>query len=116
LDKRGKIDNGAILFGGGKIKSVIDLKAKQPLPDADLIVDGEGGHVTPGIIDCHSHMATDSGINESGQAISAEVRIGDMIDPDDITIYRPLWAKTSNKAIGPIQAIAIRRLGWVSNN
>ena len=90
LDKRGKIENGAILFGGGEVKSVIDLKAKLPLPDADLVIDGEGGHVTPGIIDCHSHMATDSGINESGQAITAEVRIGDMIDPDDITIYRQL--------------------------
>ena len=90
LDKLGKIENGAILFGGGEIKSVIDLKAKQPLPDADLVIDGDGGHVTPGIIDCHSHMATDSGINESGQAITAEVRIGDMIDPDDITIYRQL--------------------------
>ena len=90
LDKRGKIENGAILFGGGQIKSVIDLKAKLPLPAADLVIDGEGGHVTPGIIDCHSHMASDSGINESGQAITAEVRIGDMIDPDDITIYRQL--------------------------
>ena len=61
LDKTGKIENGAILFGDGKVQSIIDLKAKQPLPDADLVIDGEGGHVTPGIIDCHSHMATDSG-------------------------------------------------------
>ncbi|MDB2686645.1 amidohydrolase, partial [Mariniblastus sp.] len=90
LDEKGKIDNGAILFGDGKIQSIFDLESKQPLPDADMVIDGEGGHVTPGIIDCHSHMATDSGVNESGQAITAEVRIGDMIDPDDITIYRQL--------------------------
>ena len=90
LDKTGKIKNGAILFGNGQIKSILDLKDNPPLPDADLVIDGKGGHVTPGIIDCHSHMATDSGINESAQAITAEVRIGDMIDPDDITIYRQL--------------------------
>ncbi len=93
LDERGKIENGAVLFGGGKIKQVFDAQAK--LPKADLVIDGQGGHVTPGIIDCHSHMATDSGVNESGQAITAEVRIGDMIDCNDITIYRQLAGGTT---------------------
>ena len=49
-----------------------------------------GRHISPGIIDCHSHMATDGGINEATQAITAEVRIGDFIDADDINIYRQL--------------------------
>jgi N-acetylglucosamine-6-phosphate deacetylase len=35
-------------------------------------------------------MATDGGVNESAQAITAEVRIADFIDADDITIYRQL--------------------------
>jgi len=35
-------------------------------------------------------MATDGGVNESGQAITAEVRIGDFIDARDIAIYRQL--------------------------
>jgi N-acetylglucosamine-6-phosphate deacetylase len=35
-------------------------------------------------------MATDGGVNESSQAVTAEVRIGDFIDPDDISIYRQL--------------------------
>jgi len=35
-------------------------------------------------------MATDGGVNESTQAITAEVRIGDFIDSDDVTIYRQL--------------------------
>ncbi len=59
-------------------------------PEGAVIVDATGMHVTPGIIDCHSHMATDGGVNESAQAITAEVRIGDFIDPNDITIYRQL--------------------------
>ena len=33
-------------------------------------------------------MATDGGINEGTQAITAEVRIADFVDADDITIYR----------------------------
>ncbi len=49
-----------------------------------------GKHISPGIIDCHSHIATDGGVNESGQTITAEVRIGDFIDPNDISIYRQL--------------------------
>jgi N-acetylglucosamine-6-phosphate deacetylase len=60
------------------------------LPSTVTIIDVRGKHLAPGIIDCHSHMASDGGINESGQAITAEVRIGDFIDPDDINIYRQL--------------------------
>ena len=121
LDQTGKIDNGAILFGDGKIQSIINLQSNQPLPDADLVIDGEGGHVTPGIIDCHSHMATDSGVNESGQAITAEVRIGDMIDPDDITIYRQLagGVTTSNILHGSANPIGgqnqVIKLRWGGN-
>jgi imidazolonepropionase-like amidohydrolase len=48
------------------------------------VVEAKGLHLTPGIIDCHSHMATDGGINEGTQAITAEVRIGDFIDATDI--------------------------------
>jgi N-acetylglucosamine-6-phosphate deacetylase len=35
-------------------------------------------------------MAAEGSVNEAGQAISAEVRIGDVIDSDDIGIYRAL--------------------------
>jgi imidazolonepropionase-like amidohydrolase len=54
------------------------------------IIDAKGKHLTPGIIDEHSHIAIDRGVNEGTQASSAEVRIGDVIDPDDINIYRQL--------------------------
>ncbi len=84
----GKIENGSVLIGDGKIKAVFAADAE--LPEVELTVDGTGMHLTPGMIDCHSHMATDSGVNEVGQAITAEVRIGDFIDCDDITIYRQL--------------------------
>ena len=73
----------ALAVRDGKILAVgKNLQA----PDGAMIIDGKGRHVTPGIIDCHSHIATDGGINESAQAVSAEVRIGDYINCDDITI------------------------------
>ncbi len=85
---QGVLERGSVLFGNGKILQIFPEGAE--LPAAELEVDGSGKHLTPGIIDCHSHMATDSGVNEVGQAITAEVRIGDFIDCNDITIYRQL--------------------------
>lgn len=83
----GKIEKGSLLIGEGKILAVgPDIVA----PSGAVIIDLQGKHITPGIIDCHSHSATDGGINESGQAITAEVRIGDFIDADDKSIYEQL--------------------------
>jgi N-acetylglucosamine-6-phosphate deacetylase len=79
-----------VLVEKGKIKAVAPSIERGSLPAGTQVIDCTGRHITPGIIDCHSHMATDSGINEAGQAVSAEVRIGDFIDPTDITIYRQL--------------------------
>jgi N-acetylglucosamine-6-phosphate deacetylase len=66
------------------------IGAKLKVAKGAIVVDASGMHLTPGIIDCHSHMATDGGVNESGQAVTAEVRIGDFIDSDDMNIYRQL--------------------------
>jgi N-acetylglucosamine-6-phosphate deacetylase len=60
------------------------------VPPGTVEIDASNFHVTPGIVDCHSHMATDGGINEVGQVVTAEVRIGDFIDSNDISIYRQL--------------------------
>ncbi len=54
------------------------------------IINAKGWHLTPGIIDEHSHIAISGGVNEWTQASSAEVRIGDVINPEDINIYRQL--------------------------
>lgn len=55
-----------------------------------LEIDAEGKHVTPGLIDAHSHLAIRGGINEYTLSNTAETRIADVIDPDDINIYRQL--------------------------
>ena len=84
---QGRLENADVLVEKGKIKAVgVGLAA----PDGATIVNATGKHISPGIIDCHSHVATDGGVNESGQTITAEVRIGDFVDPNDINIYRQL--------------------------
>ncbi len=85
LDDKGRIDGADVLIENGKIKNVgIDLDSENA-----RIIDASGMHLTPGIIDEHSHIAMSS-TNESGQAISAEVRVRDIIDPADESIYRQL--------------------------
>jgi len=54
------------------------------------VIDGKGKHLTAGIIDEHSHIAGSGGVNEGAQASSAEVRIGDVVNSEDINIYRQL--------------------------
>ncbi|MBK7108107.1 MAG: amidohydrolase family protein [Bacteroidetes bacterium] len=85
-EKEGILENYDVLLSGGKISKVSkNMNAK----DA-RIIDGTGKHLTAGIIDEHSHIAISSGVNEGTQAVSAEVRIGDVINCDDINIYRQL--------------------------
>ncbi len=84
--KEGVIEGADVLIKNGKIARVgKNLKA----PDA-RIVDATGKHLTAGIIDEHSHIAISDGVNEGTQASSAEVRIGDVVDPSDVDIYRQL--------------------------
>ncbi|TWU40668.1 amidohydrolase family protein [Novipirellula artificiosorum] len=83
----GKIEGADVRVRDGKIAEVgHSLVAEKGC----LVVSAKGKHITAGLIDCHSHMATDGGVNESGQAVTSEVRIADFIDNSDITIYRQL--------------------------
>ena len=85
--KAGVLTNASVLVRQGKIAAI---GKSITAPTGALVVDCKGQHLSPGIIDCHSHMATDGGVNESTQAVTAEVRIGDFIDCNDINIYRQL--------------------------
>jgi N-acetylglucosamine-6-phosphate deacetylase len=83
----GVIQSGTVIVQQGTIVAVgKDL----PVPDGAVVIDATGKHLTPGMIDCHSHTATDGGINESTQSITAEVRVGDFVNCDDTDIYRQL--------------------------
>lgn len=83
---RGTIANGTIVLRDGKIAA---LGADVAVPPGADVIDGTGTFVSPGIIDCHSHIAADS-INEMGTTVSSMTGIEDVFNPTDIDIYRDL--------------------------
>jgi len=89
----GIIDNGSILIENGKISVVTSSDIAVRLPNGARTIDLQGKHITPGIVDAHSHTGTWTfGTNEGAQAVTAEVRMEDTTDPDHINWYRQLAA------------------------
>ncbi|MBB6273895.1 imidazolonepropionase-like amidohydrolase [Pedobacter cryoconitis] len=85
-EKEGILENADVWLENGKIKAV----GKNLAAGNARIIDATGKHVTAGIIDEHSHIAGSGGINEGAQSVSAEVRIADIINSEDVNIYRQL--------------------------
>ena len=76
-----------LLARGGKIVAVgSDLDA----PAGAHVIDGTGLHLTPGIIDAHSHTAIEGDVNEPGKNVTAMCAIKDVINPFDHEIYLQL--------------------------
>jgi N-acetylglucosamine-6-phosphate deacetylase len=86
---QGIIERGSLYVRDGRIVSV-GPNGPEATPDGVLVIDARGRHVTPGLIDCHSHTGISGGVNEGTQAVTAEVRIGDVVNPDDINWYHQL--------------------------
>lgn len=84
---RGTIENGSILIQGGKIKAVGTNVAA---PDRVRVIDAKGRFVMPGIIDSHSHMGIEGGINEATGQVTPEVNIQEVVQHDDISFQRAL--------------------------
>lgn len=84
-ENEGILKNTDVLITAGKISKIgTNLSAKEA-----KTIDGTGKHLTAGIIDEHSHIATVA-VNESGQNSTAEVSLEDVVNADDIQIYRSL--------------------------
>ena len=84
-ESNGILEDTDILIKNGKIS-----KIGKDLSDGNAkVIDATGKHITAGIIDEHSHIAAAS-INEGGHNSSAEVTIEDVLDDEDIDIYRNL--------------------------
>jgi imidazolonepropionase-like amidohydrolase len=116
-ESEGVLENADVLIKNGKIAAV-----GKNLSDASArVIDGTGKHVTPGIIDEHSHIAAAS-INEGGQSVTSEVRIADNLNPDDINIYRQLsgGVTTSHILHGSANTIGgqtqLIKLRWGAND
>ena len=90
----GKIESGEVIVHQGRIRAV-----GQDLDPAAVFgknvpaltrIDAKGKHLTPGILDEHTHIAASRGINEGTQASSAEVSIGTVVNSEDVNVYRHL--------------------------
>lgn len=116
-EKEGRLEGTDVLVKDGKIaligKNLQDASAK--------VIDGTGKHLSPGIVDEHSHIAASS-INEGGQSVTSEVRIADNLNPDDINIYRQLsgGVTTSHILHGSANTIGgqtqLIKLRWGAND
>ncbi|MCS6896016.1 MAG: amidohydrolase family protein [Bacteroidia bacterium] len=76
-----------VLIAEGKIRRI---GRNLPAPPAADVLEVNGAALTAGIIDEHSHIAIEGGVNEYSDAVTSEVRIADVIDPTDVNIYRHL--------------------------
>jgi imidazolonepropionase-like amidohydrolase len=83
---KGTIEKGSVVLQDGKIVAV---GAKVNIPAGATIIDGTGKYVIPGIIDCHSHIATEA-VNEGTLSVSSMVGVGDTLNPEDVAIYRAM--------------------------
>src|SRR5512145_3278594 len=83
---KGAIQGGAVVIEDGKIKEV---GQKVLVPPGATIIDAGGQYLMPGIVDCHSHIAAAS-INEGSVSVSSMVGIEDVLDPEEISVYRAL--------------------------
>jgi len=114
-EKDGILKNTDVLLKNGKI-----AKIGKNLSDTNaLVIDGAGKHLTNGIIDEHSHIALES-VNEGGHNSSAEARMQDVVNPEDISLYRTLAGGVTTSQLlhgsaNPIGAqSAIIKLKWGS--
>jgi imidazolonepropionase-like amidohydrolase len=83
---KGTLENTDVLVTNGKIAQVgKNLTA----PASHTVVDATGMFVMPGIIDAHSHVAIDA-VNEGTSPVTAEVAVGDALNPFQVGIYRAL--------------------------
>lgn len=115
-EKEGIAQNTDVLLQNGKIAQVgKNLSA----PAGAKTIDGTGKHLTNGIFDEHSHIALFS-INEV-QSVSAEVRQEDVVNSEDINIYRQLAGGVTSSQLlhGSADCIggqsALIKLKWGEN-
>jgi imidazolonepropionase-like amidohydrolase len=91
-EKEGILAAADVAISNGKIIAIGEVLLGQEIFDKNPFqeIDAFGKHITSGIIDEHSHIAIERGVNEGTQASSAEVSIADVVKANDINIYRQL--------------------------
>ena len=85
MEAEGVLTNTDVLIQNGKIQKI----GKNLSANGARVIDATGKHLTPGIIDEHSHIGG-AAINEGGVNNSSMVRMYDVVDSEDQEIYRAL--------------------------
>ncbi len=83
---KGDLQGTDVLVRNGKI---VQIGKGLSAPAGFAVVDATGKILMPGIVDTHSHRGID-GTNEGSDAIVAEVRMGDVINPTARSIWQAL--------------------------
>ena len=83
----GDLPDTDVLIRDGKI---VEIGQDLATPEGVRVIDAQGRFVMPGIIDSHSHMGVDRGINEGSRSVVPEVRIADVIKHDDPAFFTAL--------------------------
>lgn len=105
---------GNVLVRDGKIA---EIGENVTIPAGTNVIDATGMYLMPGIIDCHSHIIAES-INEGSVSVSSMVAIGDVLNPEDIALYRALagGVTTANILHGSANAIggqcSVLKMRW----
>ena len=90
----GKLEQADVVIHNGKILAVGEALDEASVFGSNVPtyerIDARGKHLTPGIVDEHTHIAATRGINEGTQASSAEVTIQSSVNSEDVNIYRQL--------------------------
>lgn len=85
--EQGKLEGADMLVEEGKIMKIgKDLET----PEGAHVIDAQGRHVTPGLIDCHSHAMILGGVNEGTLPSSAMVRVSDVVNSETRRIVEEL--------------------------
>lgn len=105
---------GDVLVINGIIKQVGENLSAPP---GTPVIEANGRYLIPGIIDTHTHIAL-SGTNEGTEAITPEVNMADVINPDDTSIFTALsggvtMVHTMHGSANPIGGVnVVLKLKW----
>jgi imidazolonepropionase-like amidohydrolase len=83
----GDLPDTDVLIRNGKIA---EIGQNLTAPEGVRVIDARGRFVMPGILDSHSHMGIDRGLNEGSRSVVPEVRIADAIRHDDPAFFTAL--------------------------
>lgn len=114
------LEGGDILIKNGKI---FDIGKEIQAPKGATVIDLNRKWVIPGIIDSNSHIAVEEGVNETGNLISTEVDVENVINPEDISIFYALTGgittiHTMHGSANPIGGVLqdTQHQGWELKN